>query len=134
MAGGGTKLIRRAMGIVNTKMVDRVLQSGLLTMLLCAVYCAIMTPLAPGFASIENLGNVLVAMLPLLVVATGQTIVLITAGIDLSVTSIIALTSVAGASLMTADGGLLAGSSLATPLGIVAMIALGALVGLVNGG
>ncbi|MEZ6074321.1 MAG: hypothetical protein R3C56_01210 [Pirellulaceae bacterium] len=37
----------------------------------------------------------LVAMLPLMVVATGQTVVLITAGIDLSVTSIIAVTSIA---------------------------------------
>jgi ribose/xylose/arabinose/galactoside ABC-type transport system permease subunit len=71
--------------------------------------------------------------LPLLVVATGQTIVLITAGIDLSVTSIVALTSVAGAALITSDGGALAGSELATPVAVAIMIALGGVAGLFNG-
>ncbi|MEZ5862266.1 MAG: hypothetical protein R3D28_25415 [Geminicoccaceae bacterium] len=45
----------------------------------------------------------------LLVVAIGQTFVLIVAGIDLSVTSIIAFASVVGASVMTVDGGYLGG-------------------------
>lgn len=114
-------------------MLHRVLQSGYLTLLLCLVYAAIMAPLAPGFATLENLSNVLVAMLPLLIVATGQTVVLITAGIDLSITSVIALTSVAGAALITSDGGLLQGSPWATPAAVLCMLALGATVGLFNG-
>jgi ribose/xylose/arabinose/galactoside ABC-type transport system permease subunit len=114
-------------------MLHRVLQSGLLPLLLCIVYCGAMAPIAPGFASVENFGNVLVAMLPLLVVATGQTIVLVTAGIDLSVTSIIALTSIAGAALITTDGGPLAQSPMATPVAIGAMVVLGCVVGFFNG-
>lgn len=112
---------------------ERFLQSGMLTPVLCIVYCAVMAPFAPGFATAENFSNVLVAMLPLLVVATGQTIVLVTAGIDLSVTSIIALTSVAGAALITSDGGPLASSSLATPVAVGAMISLGCFIGFLNG-
>ncbi len=114
-------------------MMSRFLRSGMLTLLLCVVYCAVMAPFVPGFATSENFRNVWIAMLPLLVVATGQTIVLITAGIDLSATSIIALTSVAGAALMTGDGGPLAGSPLATPASMVVMIMIGAAIGLLNG-
>jgi ribose/xylose/arabinose/galactoside ABC-type transport system permease subunit len=72
-------------------------------------------------------------MLPLLVVAIGQTIVLIIAGIDLSVTAVIAMASVVGASVMTGDGGYLGGSDLAVAGGIVAFLAVGAAVGLFNG-
>ena len=97
------------------------------------MYCLIMAPFASGFATFENAGNVLVAMLPLMVVASGQTIVLIAAGIDLSVTSIIALTSVAGAALITSDGGPLAGNAFATPLAIVLMISLGCFIGFASG-
>ena len=115
-------------------MLDRFFQSGFLTLVLCAVYALIMAPLAPGFASTQNFSNVLVSMLPLLVVATGQTVVLITAGIDLSVTSIIALASVAGASLITSDGGLLAGSPAAMPAAVALMVLIGGGIGLFNGG
>ena len=114
-------------------MLKCIFRSGWLTLILCVAYCCAMAPIAPGFASTENFQNVLVAMLPLMVVATGQTIVLVTAGIDLSVTSIIALTSVAGAALITSDGGLLAQYSLGTPIAIVGMLAIGAGVGFFNG-
>jgi ribose/xylose/arabinose/galactoside ABC-type transport system permease subunit len=72
-------------------------------------------------------------MLPLLIVAIGQTFVLITGGIDLSVTSIIALSSVAGASVISSDQGLLAGHPLAVPVGILVMLLMGATIGLING-
>jgi ribose/xylose/arabinose/galactoside ABC-type transport system permease subunit len=57
-----------------------------------------------------------------------MTLVMITGGIDLSVTSIIALTSVVGAKLMTNDGG-------GTPavIGVAVMLTLGAGVGALNG-
>jgi ribose/xylose/arabinose/galactoside ABC-type transport system permease subunit len=89
--------------------------------------------LAPGFATPENFANVLLAMLPLLIVASGQTVVLVTAGIDLSVTSIVALTSVAGAAVCTSDGGWLAGNIAAVPVAILLMLAIGAIVGGING-
>lgn len=114
-------------------MFNRIIQSGFLTLILCGIFAAVMACLAPGFSTSENFGNVLVALLPLMVVATGQTVVLITAGIDLSVTSIIAITSIAGTAVITGDGGPLAGHVLATPAAVVLMIAIGALIGLVNG-
>lgn len=98
--------------------------------LLSLVYLAVMAPLVPGLALPQNLGNVFSNFLPLLAVSLGQTLVLLTGGIDLSVTATIALASVAGARVMTADGGLLAGN---TAAGIVAMLAVGLAVGLVNG-
>ncbi|MHA1571666.1 MAG: ABC transporter permease, partial [Alphaproteobacteria bacterium] len=58
---------------------------------------------------------------------------LIIAGIDLSVTAVIAMASVVGASVMTGDGGYLANSVLAIPGGIVAFLIVGSAIGLFNG-
>jgi ribose/xylose/arabinose/galactoside ABC-type transport system permease subunit len=87
-----------------------------------------LAPFTPGLISSSNLLNILGYLLPLLVVAIGMTLVMITGGIDLSVTSIIALTSVVGARLMTKDGG-------GTPaaIGVLVMLALGAGLGALNG-
>lgn len=111
----------------------KILTSEYWTLLLCAAYFVAMAPFTPGFATGGNLANVFSAMLPLLVVATGQTVVLITAGIDLSVTSIIALASVTGALLISGDQGLLAGHAAAVPVGVLVMVALGGAIGLLNG-
>jgi ribose transport system permease protein len=92
-----------------------------------------MAPLAPGFLSGENLINVVVSLLPLFLVAVGQTFVLITGGIDLSVTSVIALTSVVGASVMNAETGWLAGNPIAAPAAVAAMLLIGISVGVLNG-
>ena len=108
-------------------------QSEYLVLLLSGTYFLALLPCTPGFASPDNLANILATLLPLFIVAMGQTIVLITGGIDLSVTSIIALTSVTGAAVMSGDHGWLAGSPLAVPAGILAMLAVGALVGVFNG-
>jgi ribose/xylose/arabinose/galactoside ABC-type transport system permease subunit len=100
---------------------------------LSALYFAALLPFTPGLAAPDNLSNIFSNMLPLVVVATGQTIVLITGGIDLSATSTIALASVAGALVMSGDQGLMGGSAWAAPAGALVMLAVGALVGLVNG-
>lgn len=115
------------------RLLQRALKSEYLILFLCGIYFAVMAPWVEGFASSRNLGNILIYMLPLLVVATGQTLVLISAGIDLSVTSTIALASVAAAIVVNGDTGALAGSALATPVGILIMLATGAAVGLING-
>jgi ribose/xylose/arabinose/galactoside ABC-type transport system permease subunit len=98
--------------------------------LLSLVYLLALAPFVPGFLSAPNLGNVVSNVLPLLAVALGQTLVLVTGGIDLSVTATIALASVAGAKVMTESGGALPGNA---ALGIAAMLAVGIGVGLVNG-
>jgi ribose/xylose/arabinose/galactoside ABC-type transport system permease subunit len=100
------------------------------TALLCGAYVLALAPFVPGLVSAPNLGDVFSNVLPLLAVAIGQTLVLLTGGIDLSVTAIVALASVTGAWVMTESGGLLPGNAAA---GVLAMIAVGGLVGLVNG-
>lgn len=87
-----------------------------------------LAPFTPGLATSANLLNVLGYLLPLLIVAIGMTIVMIIGGIDLSVTSIIALTSVAGAKLMSSDG-----HGVPTLIGVLAMLALGTGLGALNG-
>ena len=100
---------------------------------LCVAYFAALAPVTEGFASRGNFANILLTLLPLFILALGQTVVLITAGIDLSVTATVALASVVGGMVMSGDGGLLANSSMALPAGVAAMILVGALVGLING-
>lgn len=100
---------------------------------LSVVYVAALAPFVPGFISPANLTNVLIAVLPLFVLALGQTFVLITGGIDLSVTSIVALASVLGALAMNDVTGWLAGSPAATPLAVLVMLGTGMVVGMLNG-
>jgi ribose/xylose/arabinose/galactoside ABC-type transport system permease subunit len=79
----------------------RILSSEHLVLYLSCLYFLVFWPLTPGLASSDNLLNILSNLLPLLVVAIGQTFVLVTGGIDLSVTAVIALASVLGATVMT---------------------------------
>jgi ribose/xylose/arabinose/galactoside ABC-type transport system permease subunit len=104
-----------------------------LVLLLCVLYFAAMAWFEPGLASSRNLANVFSSMLPLLVVAVGQTFVLITGGIDLSVTAIIGLASIAGGAVMSSSHGVLAGSPLAAPAAAAAMAGAGSLLGFLNG-
>jgi ribose/xylose/arabinose/galactoside ABC-type transport system permease subunit len=114
-------------------LVHRTLLSEYLVLWLSLAYVAAVGPFTPGFFTGSNFSNILITLLPLFVVALGQTVVLITGGIDLSVTSVIALTSVTGAMVMTGDNGWLAGHPLAVGTGVVLMVTLGAFVGLLNG-
>lgn len=111
----------------------RSLRSEYLILLLCLIYFVSLAPFTPGLTTPGNFANVLTTLLPLFVVAVGQTVVLIGGGIDLSVTSIMALCSITGAAVMNADHGLLAGQPSAVPIGIGAMLLIGALVGGLNG-
>lgn len=111
----------------------RLILSEYLVLFLSGLYFAALAPFTPGFTTPENLANLLATLLPLFIVAIGQTVVLVTGGIDLSVTSIMALTSIAGAAVMGGDHGWLAGSPLAVPVAILTMLVVGALVGLCNG-
>jgi ribose/xylose/arabinose/galactoside ABC-type transport system permease subunit len=99
-----------------------------------------------------NLTNMLSNVWPLLAIAVGQTFVLLIGGIDLSQTSIMAISSVAGAVIMsnkvdpvlfqksplwglllTEKGGLLAGYDYAWLVAVVTMLLIGILIGLLNG-
>jgi ribose/xylose/arabinose/galactoside ABC-type transport system permease subunit len=80
----------------------------------------------PGFASLSNIAGILLSALPLLLLATGQTFVLVSGGIDLSAPSVVGLVSVAGGLIMSSETGLLAVQPAATGVGLVAMMATGA--------
>ena len=113
--------------------VARAVLSEYSVLFLSIVYFLAVWPFVPELGSGENLSNLFSSMLPLLAVAIGQTVVLITGGIDLSATAVIGLASVAGAWVMNGTSGLLAGSPLAVPAGVGLMLLVGLTVGLLNG-
>src|SRR5262249_2607140 len=81
--------------------------------------------LAPGFFARENLSDLLLANIPVLLVAIGATLVILTSEIDISVGSVFAICGVAAG----------ASSHLGFPIPAVALAvcAAGALLGAVNG-
>jgi simple sugar transport system permease protein len=78
-----------------------------------------------AFLSTPNVLNILRQSAPLLIVAAAMTFVITTGGIDLSVGSVLALTSTLSAAALQAG--------IAWPLAIVLMLALGGLMGLIQG-
>jgi len=82
--------------------------------------------IAPGFGSVANAINIALSIAVTGVLAVGMTAVILTAGIDLSVGSVVALTGVAGA---------MAAAHWTTSLVLPIVIALivGAITGVVNG-
>ena len=111
----------------------KVFSSEYIVLLLTAAYVVGLWPFVPQIVSVSTLVDVLIAMMPLLVLAIGETFVVLIAGIDLSITSTAAIGSVVAASLMTGDGGLLAGSAFAVPVGIAVFLAVGLAAGTLNG-
>jgi len=79
----------------------------------------------PAFIHMSNLANVFNDTAPLMILAIGQMIVILTKCIDLSVTATLALAGMVAA--------LLNGMGVPLPLIILAAIALGAALGAVNG-
>lgn len=96
-------------------------------------YVLVIWPFVPEIMSVASLKQIGMAMLPLLLLAIGQTFVLIIAGIDLSITSVVALSSVVAASVMSSTSGILAGSGFAVPFALCAFVLVGLVVGLING-
>src|SRR4051794_186477 len=81
---------------------------------------------SPNFLTISNLSSILLSTAVIGILAVGTTFVIITGGIDLSLGTAMTLCSVV-------TGLLLANAGLPLPLGVLGGIAMGALIGLVNG-
>ncbi|MBX3744860.1 MAG: ABC transporter permease [Verrucomicrobiae bacterium] len=111
----------------------RLIRSEYLVLLLSGALVVALGPFTPGLVSAGNLVNLLGNLAPLLIVAVGLTVVLIAGGIDLSVTSVIALTSVVGGMVMNGETGWLRGHPAAVPVGTLLMLTLGGLMGAGNG-
>jgi ribose transport system permease protein len=96
------------------------------SLVVLAVLCALMTVLSSAFLSVSNILNILLSTSVFGVLAIGMTFVISSAGIDLSVGSILALSGVVGAILT---------SNLGLPwwIGILGCLAAGALTGAING-
>jgi ribose transport system permease protein len=91
----------------------------------------------PEFIGIENVKDVLVQVSGIAIAAAGMTFVIITAGIDLSVGSVLALSGCAGSlvGLSIAESGpdWLVSSSLHVPMAVLATLLVGGACGLGNG-
>ncbi len=84
----------------------------------------IYTALSPHFLRVENFANILRQASPLFFLAMGQTLCMLTAGIDLSQGSVVSLTSVITVGVMMRFG---------LAAGTVAGLLVGPAVGLING-
>jgi ribose transport system permease protein len=78
------------------------------------------------FATVENLQTIAIAAAPFALIALGQTLVILTGGIDLSVGSVIAVSAMVSAALVQGDPD-------AIVLGVVAGVLVGLLAGAING-
>jgi len=89
------------------------------------VLCLVMTILSDRFMTVNNIFNVLRQSTINGIIAVGMTLVILTAGIDLSVGSILALSSVIAASALQ--------SGVPVPAAIALGLGIGAGCGLING-
>ena len=87
----------------------------------------VLTILSPHFLTYVNLSEVVVDAAVTAIIAVGMTLVIVTAGIDLSVGSVAALAGVVGAQFMV-------DLKLPWPVATVGGVLVGALAGLINGG
>jgi ribose/xylose/arabinose/galactoside ABC-type transport system permease subunit len=94
--------------------------------LLLLIIIVVASLVAENFLSSRNLSNILRQMIPLGIVAVGQTLVILIAGVDLAVAATIGMAN-------TALMGIVAGQASNVPLGIAVALGAGLLIGLVNG-
>ncbi len=130
----------------------RILMSEYLILYLCIAMFIGLYLLSPTVATPRNIGNLLSNMWPLLVIAVGQTFVLIIAGIDLSQGAVVSLASVVGAAfiaesvqpivfrksplwevMLYEEGAILSDTVIGVPVAIIAMLLVGLLIGAFNG-
>lgn len=90
--------------------------------LICVVFFSLATDV---FLTVGNLLNILRQAAPILIVAVAMTFVIITAGIDLSVGSQVALINASAAMVLS--------MGVPWPIVVIAMLALGAFIGLCQG-
>ncbi len=99
--------------------------------------CAGLAVTQPAFRDVENVKDVLVQISNIAIAAVGMTLVILTAGIDLSVGSILAFSGCIGAlaGLWASNSGLpvISASFMPAALGFVAAVSAGAVCGAANG-
>ncbi|MCD1634801.1 ABC transporter permease [Martelella mediterranea] len=136
----------------NDGLVHAVLTSQHFVLYVTLAFFVFLIPFIPSVATTGNLSNLLSNVWPLLVIAVGQTYVMIVGGIDLSQIAVIAVTSVIGAAVMTLgvdprifegtvlwgtiigpEGGILSGHAWSMPAAVIVMLAVGGAIGALTG-
>jgi ribose transport system permease protein len=118
--------------------------NSLVVLAILAVIGVAFSLAAPGhFDTVDNFRFITIDSAVLLLLATGQTFVIITAGIDLSVGSVLVFSGIVGAEVMLALGGQVSANGLPQPVssagteailvGLAASLASGLGWGLLNG-
>ncbi len=106
--------------------VRRPLEIGRYALLITLVAIVVITAIGnPRFASTNNLFNILLQISVLGIVAAGQTVLMISAGLDLSVGAGLSVAGLTTALVIVSTGSI--------PLGVVTGLATGTLIGFVNG-
>lgn len=95
------------------------------SVVILAFLAIVVSVISPAFLTVTNILNVLQQTSINAIIAAGMTFVILTAGIDLSVGSILAFSSAIFASLMTA--------SMNTPIAIFVALAIGTMLGSISG-
>ena len=85
----------------------------------------VLAAVTPGFFARDNLSDLFLANMPVLIIALGMTVIILTGHIDISVGSLFAVCAVIS--------GVLAKAGLPMPLVVGAACAIGVLIGIVNG-
>lgn len=104
---------------------EKIDKSLLLLIILTIVVLIAFSLASPDFLTLTNMRNIAVQVAPVAIVAVAMTFVITAGMIDLSVGSILALTTVISALVLK--------SSVDSSVGILAGIAVGALCGIING-
>lgn len=99
---------------------SEVMMAGVLVVMIVAL-----SLISPAFLTIRNVTNVISQIGFIAILSLGQTFVMLTGGIDLSVGSVLGISSMAGVIAMKNTGSVV--------LGIVIMLLAGLVVGLING-
>jgi len=132
-AAGGGKAAASETGRV--RLVAKELISRLGPVLALVLLGAYLSIASPHFLKVDNFANITRQSSITAILAVGQTLVILTSGIDLSVGAIAAISASAAAVLMTqrfAVLGMVIGP-LSFGLGLVVALAIGALCGMING-
>ena len=103
----------------------RWLFEGLGLTIVIVVLAIVFSLINPRFASVANFVNILTQASYIIIIAVGMTFVITSAGIDLSVGSVLALVTVVGFELIK--------EGLHPALGVMVMFALGGLIGCLTG-
>jgi ribose transport system permease protein len=98
---------------------------GVPLLIILAIMWAVLAFMSPYFFTVDNLFEITLQMAVIAIIAAGETFVILSAGIDLSVGAVFACAAVVGGIVFVNTGSLI--------LSILATLAVGALLGLTNG-